>query len=229
MPTTILVVDDQPAIRSLLTDFLREHNYGVVEAANGTEALEIASKTPPDAVLLDIMMPEMDGFEFTRQFRQKSDAPIILLTAKSDESDKVVGLELGADDYLTKPFGMRELLARLRAVLRRSQRAPTDDGVLRIGALTVNIMQHRVTVNDALIDVTHTEFQILELLGSAPGRVYSRAQILDHISGIDADGSERTVDVHVRNIRAKIEAQPSNPVILATVFGVGYRIQELDN
>jgi two-component system alkaline phosphatase synthesis response regulator PhoP len=226
---TILIVDDQPAIRSLLKDFLRKHDYDVLEASNGREALEVTSITSPDAVLLDVMMPEMDGFEFTRQFRQKSDAPIILITAKSDESDKVVGLELGADDYLTKPFGMRELLARLRAVMRRSQYEIPGDGILRIGSLTINPSQHRVTVNDEPIDVTRTEFQILELLGSAPGRAYSRAQILDHISGHDADGSERTVDVHVRNVRAKIEAESSKPTLLVTVFGVGYRLQDPEN
>ena len=223
MPKTILVVDDKASVRKLVHEYLAEEGFRVVAAANGREALFAARHEKPDLILLDLMMPEMGGYEFMRLYTRESDAPIILLTAKVDESDKVLGLELGADDYVTKPFGMRELVARIHAVLRRTQRDTAPADVLRVADVTLDRDRRLVTAGGREVHLTPTEFDLLATLMSAPGRVYSRSDLLERLQGIAFEGVERTIDVHVRNLRRKIEPDPGNPRYVETVFGVGYR------
>lgn len=223
MPTTLLVADDDPAIRTLLRDVFEAQGYAVVVAADGVEALARAEETPPDLVLLDIMMPALDGLEVVRRLRAHTETPIILLTARVGETDRVVGLELGADDYVAKPFSLHELGARVRAVLRRTRARGEASDVLRVGGLVLDRPRHRVTRDGREVALTPSEFTILTTLMAAPGRVFSRAHLLDVLGNAD-EGSERTVDVHVRNLRTKIEPDPSAPRTLETVFGVGYRL-----
>ena len=218
MPTTLLVADDEPAIRDLLRDFFEAQGYAVVTAADGKEALAAAREASPDLVLLDVMMPWMDGFEVVRELRRGGQTPVILLTARAGEADKVEGLGLGADDYVTKPFSFHEVAARVEAVLRRAGR--TGD-VLRGGDVTLDAGARRVEVRGRPTEATPAEFALLRALMEASGRALSRADLLEAL-GLD-DGSERTVDSHVRNLRAKIEADPGAPAHIETVFGVGYR------
>jgi len=223
MSKTILVVDDKANVRTLVREYLTEQGFRVVTAENGQTALYAARQEKPDLILLDIMMPEMDGFEFIRAYRKESDKPIILLTAKLEESDKVIGLELGADDYITKPFGMRELLARIRTVLRRTGKAPEASQVLRAADIVLDRETHSVTVGEKPVRLTPSEFDLLAILMAAPGRVYSRLDLLRELEGTTFEGVARTIDQHVRNLRAKIEADPAEPRYIETVFGVGYR------
>ncbi len=225
MSQTILVVDDKANMRRLLQDYLGEQGYRVVTVINGREALYAARAEKPDLILLDIMMPEMDGFEFMRVYRQEKSTPIILLTAKLEETDKVVGLELGADDYVTKPFGMRELVARIRAVLRRTGGEASPRTRLGVGDLAVEVDHRLVTVSGKSVSLTPTEFTLLTTLLRTPGRVFSRQELLEELPGEAFAGAERSVDVHIRNLRKKIEPDPGNPTYVETVFGVGYRIQ----
>lgn len=223
---TALIVDDQANVRRLICDYLSQEGFRVVEAADGRAALLQARREQPSVILLDIMMPEMGGFEFLRAYRREGSAPIILLTAKQEESDKVLGLELGADDYVTKPFGMRELLARIRAVLRRVEGEPaTRDGMLRAADVSLDRGAHTVSVAGQPVSLTPSEFELLAMLISTPGRVYTRAQLLERLQGDDAEGVERTIDAHIRNLRAKIEPTPGTPAYIETVFGVGYRFR----
>lgn len=223
MSKTILVVDDKANVRTLVRDYLTEQGMRVVVADNGQNALYAARHEKPDLILLDIMMPEMDGFEFIRAFRKENETPIILLTARLEESDKVAGLELGADDYITKPFGMRELLARIRTVLRRSARAPQAGQVLRAADIVLDRETHSVTVADKPVHLTPSEFDLLAVLMGSPGRVYSRMDLLRELEGTSFEGVARTIDQHIRNLRAKIEPDSSTPRYIETVFGVGYR------
>jgi two-component system alkaline phosphatase synthesis response regulator PhoP len=223
MSKTILVVDDKANVRTLVRDYLGEQGFHVVVADNGQNALYAARHEKPDLILLDIMMPEMDGFEFIRSYRKESDTPIILLTARLEESDKVVGLELGADDYVTKPFGMRELLARIRTVLRRAGKTPEPSQVLRAADIVLNRESHSVSVADRPVKLTPSEFDLLAVLMSSPGRVFSRMDLLQELEGTSFEGIARTIDQHVRNLRTKIEPDPSHPRYVETVFGVGYR------
>jgi DNA-binding response OmpR family regulator len=223
MAKTILVVDDKANVRKLLREYFSEEGFRVVAAENGRQALFVARHEKPDLILLDIMMPEMSGYEFIRAYRKESEAPIILLTARVEETDKVLGLELGADDYVTKPFGMRELLARVRAVLRRTEKGPPPAEVLRSADIVLDVGAHSVTVSGQQVDLTPSEFDLLRLLMAAPGRVFSRADLLLELQGTTFEGVERTIDVHIRNLRTKIEPNPSNPRYIETVFGVGYR------
>jgi DNA-binding response OmpR family regulator len=215
MKNTILVVDDSPSVRKLLRDYLQEDD--------GQEALHVAQEIKPDLILLDIMMPEMDGFDFMRTYRKEHETPIILLTARLEETDKVVGLELGADDYVTKPFNMRELVARIRAVMRRAERRPPSEEVLRVGGISLDRATRIVNVSDRAVHLTPSEFDLLAILMATPGRVFSRLDLLERMQGHAFEGVARTIDVHVRNLRKKIEPQPSNPIYVETVFGVGYR------
>jgi DNA-binding response OmpR family regulator len=224
MPQTILVVDDKANIRTMLKDYLTEQGYRVVTADNGQDALYVTRYEKPDLVLLDIMMPRMDGFTFLPSFRRESAAPVILLTAKLEEQDKVIGLELGADDYVTKPFGMRELLARVRAQLRRAGQAPVTSTTLRVGALQLDKDKREVRVGEEVVNLTPTEFDLLARLMESPGRVFTRAELLDGLGA--AAMVERTVDVHVRNLRAKVESDAANPRFIETIFGVGYRLKD---
>lgn len=225
MSQTILVVDDKANVRAMLKDYLSEQGYRVVTAADGQEALFVSRYEKPDLVLLDVMMPKMDGYAFLPAFRRESNAPVILLTAKLEEEDKVMGLELGADDYVTKPFGMRELLARVRAQLRRAAHPPSSGAPLRVGAIVLDKATRAVRVGERAANLTPTEFELLATLMAAPGRVFTRAELLDVIGA--AAMVERTVDVHIRNLRAKIENDPAEPQYIETVFSVGYRLNPL--
>jgi DNA-binding response OmpR family regulator len=220
---TILIVDDKVAAQRLLSDYLVANGYRTVSAANGRQALFVARQEYPDLVLLDIMMPEMDGYEFIKHFRREHATPIIMLTAKVDETDKVLGLEMGADDYVTKPFGMAELVARIRAVLRRTTDEVLPADTLRVGGVTINKKTHTVRAGQRTVDLTPSEFDLLTILMTAPGQVFSRADLLERLKGNTFENVERTVDVHVRNLRAKLEADPAHPIYILTVFGVGYR------
>jgi DNA-binding response OmpR family regulator len=219
----ILIVDDEKRILSLLKAYLEQQPFQVVTALNGKDALYIARHEKPDLIVLDIMMPEMDGFEFMRQHRKERETPIILLTAKVDEDDKVLGLELGADDYVTKPFSPRELTSRIRAVIRRSGQNLPQAEVLRMGGVTLDRNNHLVTVDEAVVDLTPSEFDLLAALMSAPGKTFSRMELLDQIQDTAFVGYARTIDVHIKNLRAKIEEEPRQPRYIETVYGVGYR------
>ncbi len=228
---TILIVDDKMSAQRLVSDYLSANNYRTVTANNGRDALFVARQEKPDLILLDIMMPEMDGFEFVRRYRQEHQTPIIMLTAKVDETDKVIGLELGADDYVTKPFGMAELLARVRAVLRRvNDSANVEKDNLQVGDVVLDKTTRVVTTGDRKIDLTPSEFDLLSIFLLNPGKVFSRVDLLDALKGNSFENVQRTVDVHIRNLRSKIEPDPANPHYILTVFGVGYRFNnELDN
>ena len=224
---TILVVDDKANIRALLRDYLTEENFRVIVAENGQQALYTARQEKPDLILLDIMMPKMDGYEFLRAFRKEQSAPVILLTARLEEMDKVLGLELGADDYITKPFGMRELVARIRAVLRRAGHDLSADEILRAGEIYLNKANHEVRVNELTVNLTPSEFDLLAVLMASPGRVFARLDLLEKLQGTTFEGVARTIDVHIRNLRLKIEADPAHPRYIETVFGVGYRFRQV--
>lgn len=223
---TILVVDDEKRIADLVRAYLEEAGYRVVTATDGRQALFAARHEKPDLVILDLMMPEVDGWEFTRRFRQESDIPIIMLTARVEDLDKILGLELGADDYVTKPFSPREVVARVRAVLRRSGAGPRTPEVLRVGELVVDRDAHAVTVAGRPVDLTPTEFELLAALMDRPGRAMSRLELLDAVQGDAYEGYERTVDVHIKNLRRKIEEDPGDPRVILTVFGVGYKMND---
>ncbi len=224
MSQTLLVVDDKSNVRAMLKDYLSAQGYRVVTAENGQDALYTARYEKPDLVLLDVMMPRMDGFQFLPAFRRESNAPVILLTAKLEEQDKVIGLELGADDYVTKPFGMREVLARVRAQLRRAGLEPPTSTILRVGDLQLDRQKREVRVDERAVNLTPTEFDLLARLMESPGRVFTRAELLDGLGA--AAMVERTVDVHVRNLRAKIECDATTPRFIETIFGVGYRMKD---
>ena len=223
MSQLILVVDDEAALVKVVRGYLEQEGYQTVSAANGREALFAARDHKPDLIILDLMMPEMDGFEFMRQYQRVGSAPIIALTARIDEMDKVLGLEMGADDYVTKPFSSRELVARVRALLRRSSGQQAAPDVLRAGDLTLDRSARTVTVGEQEWELTPMEFGLLNTLLSNPGRAFSRMELLERTQGFAYDGYERTVDVHIKNLRKKIEADPGDPQFIITVFGVGYR------
>lgn len=225
MPKTILIVDDKANIRNLVREYLEAEGFRVVTAANGREALYTARHEKPELILLDIMMPEMSGYEFLKTYRKERETPIILLTAKLDETDKVLGLELGADDYVTKPFGMKELVARINAVLRRAGRPTTEPAALAVGDIRIDRESRTVTASGQPVSLTPSEFDLLYILMSTPGRVFSRSDLLVKLQGSSFEGVERTIDVHVRNLRSKIEPDPAKPVYIETVFGVGYRFR----
>ncbi|HLG69056.1 MAG TPA: response regulator transcription factor [Chloroflexota bacterium] len=223
MPVTLLVVDDKPSVRGMIRDYFNEQGYRVVTAANGREALTTVRTEQPDIVLLDVMMPEMDGHQFLTELRRDSSIPVIMLTARVEETDRIVGLELGADDYITKPFSLREVKARIQAVLRRTGRDQPAD-ILRAGEVTIDRGTRRVEVAGMLVDLTPSEFELMSVLASTPGRVFTRQDLLNRLAHYE--GSERTIDVHVRNLRSKVEPDPTQPRYIETVFGVGYRFRE---
>lgn len=225
MAKTILVVDDEMRLVSVVEAYLEQEGYKVVKASNGREALFAARQEKPDLIILDIMMPEMDGYEFMRLHRKERETPIILLTAKVEDDDKIIGLELGADDYLTKPFRPRELIARVRAVLRRIGKTEPKAQVLRVGDITLDCESHFVKVGENFVDLTPSEFDLLAALMSYPGRAFKRLDLLDRLQGTAYEGYERTIDVHVKNLRAKIEQDPGNPHYIETVYGIGYRFR----
>lgn len=217
---TVLVVDDEPRIVEICRDYLNAAGFDVLAAHTGLAGLALARKAKPDLVVLDLMLPEMDGLDVCRELRRESNVPIIMLTARVDESDKLVGLELGADDYLTKPFSPRELVARVRTVLRRG--APTTVDVIRAGKLTLDRARFGAMVGEREIQLTPTEFEILTLLASQPGRIFSRAQLLTAVRGVSFESYERAIDSHIRNLRRKLEPDE----VIVTVHGVGYKFVE---
>lgn len=223
MAKTILVVDDTESLRTLVKNYLQQEGFRVVTAKDGREALFIAREEKPDLIILDLMMPEMGGYDFMRHHSREAETPIIILTAKIDENDKVLGLELGADDYVTKPFGMRELTARVRAVLRRVGKSAPEAEILRAGEIVLDRNSRLVQVRSEYVNLTPSEFDILAALMASPGRAYSRLDLLDLLQGTAYEGYERTIDVHIRNLRTKIEQDPRNPCYVETVYGIGYR------
>ncbi|MCL4531490.1 MAG: response regulator transcription factor [Chloroflexi bacterium] len=222
---TILVVDDEPKITQLVSDYLSRAGYEVRVAHDGRTALSHAKTDRPDMVVLDLGLPQMDGLDFTREFRKSSNAPIIMLTARSEESDKLIGLEIGADDYITKPFSPKELVARVRVVFRRIENVTASaTDVIRVADLTLDVPRLRVTASGRdLEELTPTEFELLAALARQPGRVFTRAQLLDAIHGVAFESYERAIDAHIKNIRRKIEVKASEPQYVLTVYGVGYK------
>jgi two-component system alkaline phosphatase synthesis response regulator PhoP len=223
MSKTILVVDDENRLVSLVESYLKQEGFRVETASNGREALEVARHHPPDLIILDIMMPEMDGHEFLEAYRHDHSTPVILLTARVEEQEQLIGFEEGADDYVTKPFRPRELMARVRAVLRRAGQIEPPARVLKAADVTLDRDARAVQVDGHFVDLTPSEFDLLAALMSAPGRVFSRLDLLDIIQGIRYEGYQRTIDLHVKNLRAKIEPDPRTPKYIETVYGVGYR------
>jgi DNA-binding response OmpR family regulator len=224
----VLVVDDEPKIVQLARDYLAHAGFTVVVAHDGAAALATVRAEQPDLVVLDLGLPELDGLDVTRALRGESNVPIVMLTGRSEESDKLVGLELGADDYVTKPFSPKELVARVRAVLRRTERRPTDAEIIRVGEVTLDLPRMRTVVADRVVELTPTEFQLLAAMAREPGRVFTRSQLLDAAHGVAFESYERAIDAHVKNIRRKLEPDPSAPRYVLTVYGVGYRFAELD-
>ena len=224
MSATILVVDDKSSVRQLLRDYLTEQDFRVITADNGENALYTARRDPPDLILLDIMMPKMDGFEFLRKYRMERQTPVIVITARQEETDAVVGLELGADDYVVKPFRMRELLARIRAVLRRSEVQPDQEKPLQVGEIVLDLVTHTVKVNDQPVSLTPIEFDMLAIFMRSPEQVFRRAQLVDALLESGFTGLESTLNVHIHNLRTKLEEDPENPRYIESVFGVGYRL-----
>lgn len=226
MSDTILVVDDQSSVRQLLSEYLTEQGFRVLTAEDGQKALYAARHDPPNLILLDIMMPKMDGYQFLRLYRQERQTPIIIVTAREEETDAVLGLDLGADDYIIKPFRMRELLARIRAILRRSEGSVQKTEMLRVEDVVLDETAHEVTVRSHPISLTPIEFDMLAILMRSPGQVFTRTQLVDHLLNSGFTGLDRTLNVHIRNLRAKIEPDPASPHYIETVFGVGYRFHK---
>ena len=223
MSKTILVVDDKKELRVMVQAYLEQEGFRVVSAADGQEALFVVRHEKPDLIILDLMMPKMGGYEFLNAHKRQAETPVIILTAKLEEGDKVLGLELGADDFVTKPFSMRELTARVRAVLRRVAREPSGAELLRVADITLDRSSRLVKVSERIVDLTPSEFDLLSVFMAAPGRAFTRAELLDRLQGDAFEGYERTIDVHIRNLRTKIEPTPSDPRYVETIYGVGYR------
>jgi DNA-binding response OmpR family regulator len=222
---TILVVDDEPKIVRLVADYLSAAGFTVVTARSGDEGLMRVRTDAPDLVVLDLGLPGLDGLDVTRAIRRSVELPIIMLTARDDETDRIIGLELGADDYVTKPFSPRELVARVRAVLRRHSGAGESE-TLRAGDLVLDVPRMRVLRGDRPVELTATEFSLLAAMARQPGRVFTRSQLLDAIHGVAFESYERAIDAHVKNIRRKLEPEPRAPRYLLTVYGVGYRLAD---
>ena len=224
---TILVVDDEPRIVQIVRDYLQHGGFAVLVASDGPTALRTARTGRPGLVVLDLGLPGQDGLDVARALRRDGDVPIIMLTARSEESDKLVGLELGADDYLTKPFSPKELVARVRTVLRRAEGSKRQSELIRVGTdVSLDVPRMEARFGGRRVDLTKTEFQLLAALAREPGRVFTRAQLLDTVRGVAFESYERAIDAHVKNIRRKIEPDPRSPRYLLTVFGVGYRFAE---
>jgi len=227
MAKKILVVDDERKIVRLARDYLEKSGFAVLMAEDGQQAVHIFRAEKPSLIILDLGLPGMDGLEVTRLIRRESSVPIIMLTARLEETDKLIGLELGADDYITKPFSPKELVARVRAVLRRSEGAAGEsEPSIVAGDVSTDVGRRSVAVGEKVVELTPTEFDLLVALARDPGRVYSRLQLLDHVQGDAYEGYERTIDAHIKNLRQKIEPDPRKPRYIHTVYGVGYRFEE---
>jgi two-component system alkaline phosphatase synthesis response regulator PhoP len=231
MPTqtkTILVVDDEPKIVQIARDFLEHAGFAVLSANDGQTAVALARSAHPDLVVLDLGLPDLDGLDVTRALRKESDVPIIMLTARSEETDRIVGFELGADDYISKPFSPKELVVRVRAVLRRTEaaaNAPASE-MIRAADLTLDVPRMRLTRAGQAIELTGTEFQLLAALAARPGRIFTRSQLLDAVRGVAFDSYERAIDAHIKNLRRKLEPDPRQPRYIHTVYGVGYKFAD---
>jgi two-component system alkaline phosphatase synthesis response regulator PhoP len=226
MNEMILVVDDEPKIVKQARDYLERSGFCVISAADGKMAMAQARQERPDLIVLDLNLPGMDGLDVCRALRRESDVPIIMLTARVDETDRLIGLELGADDYITKPFSPRELVARVRAVLRRVQGGVHQPGLVRAGDLEIDLQGHGVTRGGEPIDLTRTEFELLATLAQHPGQAFTRAQLLDRLHGVAYDGYDRSIDAHIKNLRRKLEPDASDPYYVLTVYGVGYKFAD---
>jgi two-component system alkaline phosphatase synthesis response regulator PhoP len=227
---TILVVEDEPHIVEVVQDYLKQAGYRVLTARDGQTALTLARHERPDLIVLDLMLPGgMDGLDVCRHLRRDTvlgDVPIIMLTARVEETDRLIGLELGADDYITKPFSPREVVARVRAVLRRATGSVRASGIIRVGELAVDLVNRTVTVGDRPVSLTPTEFDILAVLARNPGRPFTRAQLMDLVYDVAYAGYDRAIDSHIKNLRRKIEPDPGEPRYILTVYGVGYKLEE---
>jgi len=223
---TILVVDDEPKIVTLARDYLEHAGFAVVTAGDGPTALATARQRRPDLVVLDLGLPGLDGLDVARELRRDSTIPIVMLTARDDEFDKLLGLELGADDYVTKPFSPRELVARVRAVLRRADGPPEPTETIAAGDVVLDLPRMRAEIAGSVVDLTPTEFGLLATMAARPGRIFTRAQLLDALRGIAFDSYERAIDSHIKNLRRKIEPDPRRPRYVLTVYGVGYRFAD---
>jgi two-component system, OmpR family, alkaline phosphatase synthesis response regulator PhoP len=223
---TVLVVDDETRIVELARDYLEHAGFAVLTAGDGPSALMAARTRKPDVLVLDLGLPGMDGLDVARALRRESDIPIVMLTARDDELDRVLGLEIGADDYVTKPFSPRELVARIRAILRRVDRTVEAGDRVEVAGVSIDVARMRVEVEDRVVELTPTEFQLLLTLARQPGRIFTRSQLLDAIHGLAFESYERAIDAHVKNLRRKLESDPSRPKFVLTVYGVGYRFAE---
>lgn len=223
---TVLIVDDEPRIVELARDYLEHAGFAVLTAADGPAALMTARTRKPDVVILDLGLPGMDGLDVARTLRRESSVPIVMLTARDDELDRVLGLEIGADDYVTKPFSPRELVARVRAILRRIDRQDDPGDHIQAGGVSIDLARMRVEAAGRTVELTPTEFQLLVALARQPGRIFTRSQLLDAIHGVAFESYERAIDAHVKNLRHKLEPDPSRPRYVLTVYGVGYRFAE---
>lgn len=223
---TILLVDDEPKIIQIARDYLEHAGMTVVTASDGKTALSVWRSAKPDLIVLDLGLPNVDGLDVTRTIRKESNTPIIMLTARSEESDKLVGLELGADDYMVKPYSPKELVARVRAVLRRGENVNSAGEMIRAGEVTLDTPRMRVTVDGRAVEVTPTEFHLLAALARQPGRIFTRAQLLDVLRGVAFESYERAIDAHIKNLRRKIEPDPREPRYVLTVYGVGYKFSD---
>ena len=226
MAQTVLVVDDEPRIAAIAADYLRHAGYAVLTAADGVQALQLARARRPDLVVLDLGLPGLGGLEVARALRAETAVPIVMLTARVEESDRLLGLELGADDYITKPFSPRELVARVKAVLRRTDQGAGTGTVLRLADLTLDTARLSVSRGGGATDLTPTEFQLLATLARHPGRVFTRAQLLDAVRGEAGESFDRAIDAHVKNVRRKLEPDTRNPRYILTVYGIGYKCAE---
>ncbi len=223
---TILIVDDEPKIVQLARDYLEHAGFTVLTASDGKSALVSVRTHQPDLIVLDLGLPQLDGLDVTRSIRKDSNVPIIMLTARAEETDKLIGLELGADDYITKPFSPKELVARVRTVLRRTETTDTTAEIIRAVDLTLDVPRMKLTRADETIELTPTEFQLLAALAHQPGRIFTRAQLLDAVRGVAFESYERAIDAHIKNIRHKIEPNSREPRYILTVYGVGYKFAE---
>jgi DNA-binding response OmpR family regulator len=226
MNELILVVDDEPKIMRLARDYLEKSGFRVAPAGDGASALAAARQEKPDLIVLDLNLPGMDGLDVCRALRRESSVPIIMLTARAEEIDRLIGLELGADDYIVKPFSPRELVARVRAVLRRTQGEVQSTGIIHTGELEIDLNGHRVMLRGESVRLTRIEFNLLATLAQHPGQTFSRAQLIDRLHGVAEGGFDRSIDAHIKNLRRKIEDDPTEPYYILTVYGVGYQFRD---
>jgi DNA-binding response OmpR family regulator len=225
---TILVVDDEPQILKVLKAYLDKAGYKTLAVDNGLKAVDVFQAEQPDFVILDLNLPGMDGLDVCRTIRRTSDVPILMLTARVEEADRLIGLELGADDYVIKPFSPREVVARVRTIFRRTQNSPAASNRIQVGSLQIDLDEHTVQLGERSIDLTPTEFEILVVLARQPRRVFSRLQIMELAQGDSFEGYERTIDAHIKNLRLKFEPDPRHPAFIQTVFGLGYKYEPDD-